>query len=202
MATRLSDTIQYSTRLPRYAGEKPLPDRTQANDQAALHIAELALKMKERRRRKSAGKNVGGSEDKAVHDDEEDLKRNTDASLHMSSIQVEPQDNHETLYQETSDHAAEHTSDRHHQVFGDVPEVRLPLKSMYDGTGDWPKRVPAGGIQYSWSGIGFPKDKTLVVGRYEEDTIIDHTEASFMEFSSDIADIHKKAAEEIADGIV
>lgn len=89
-----------------------------------------------------------------------------------------------------------------YQVFGDVPNVRLPLKSMYDGTGDWPKRVSAGGTQYSWSGIGFPHDKSLVVGRYEEDTKIDTSEASIMELAKDVADIQKKAPEEIADGLV
>ena len=57
-------------------------------------------------------------------------------------------------------------------------------------------------MQYSWSGIGFPHDESLVVGRYEEDTQIDHTEASIMELAKDIADIRTKFPEEIADGTV
>lgn len=73
---------------------------------------------------------------------------------------------------------------------------------MYDGTGAWPKRVSTGGIKYSWSGIGFPHDKSLVVGKYEEDSTIDTTEAAVMELANDIADIQKKSPGDIADGTV
>lgn len=203
MDTPLPGPTLTGARPPRYAGERPLPDRTQNNDESALHIAELALKVKEKRRSKSFGKkSQGETEDVAGHEGEQDVECRIESSQQMPSVQVEPQAGPEDCTQETYDHAAGYPLESQHQVFGDIPDVRLPLKSMYDGTGDWPKRVPAGGTQYSWSGIGFPNDEHLVVGRYEEDTQIDRQEAAVMDLGKDISDITKKAPKEIADGPV
>lgn len=84
-------------------------------------------------------------------------------------------------------------------AYGDIPDLRLPLKSMYDGTGQWPKRTRHGGKKYSWSSVGFPRDGTLVVPVFEEDTIIDKDELHIMELATDISDIRFKPPKEIAE---
>ena len=146
MDTPLPEPTRTGTRPPRYAGEKPLPDRTQQNDESALRIAELALNAKEKRRQKSGGNRLGGTENDPGHECEQKLEHNIEFGQQTSSVQVE---RHKAVpgscAQETREHAAGSSLESQHQVFGDVPHVRLPLKSMYDGTGDWPKRVPAGG---------------------------------------------------------
>jgi hypothetical protein len=86
-------------------------------------------------------------------------------------------------------------------AFGDVPLVRLPLRSMYDGTGTWPKgKLPPGSVQHSWSNIGFPNDASLVLKDFEADTHIDATEPSVIELSQDIKSIREKLARDVADG--
>lgn len=140
--------------------------------------------------------------DEARNKDEEEAKQTIETDEQMTSAQLEPRVVVEGLTSNMHESTAGSHFESQHQVFGDVPDVRLPLKSMYDGTGDWPKRVPAGGTQYSWSGIGFHHDKSLVIGKYEEDTKIDTSEASIIDVAKDIADIQKKAPEEIADGSV
>lgn len=178
-----SDANRTGTRLPRYTGERPLEARTQGIDQSALHIAKLALLAKQRRRRKSVEKTTEATEDEVEHK----TKAEQDAGAGTS---------------ETHDNMASSSWEPQHQVFGDVPKVRLPLRSMYDGTGDWPKKVATGGTQYSWSGTGFPHDKFLVVGSYEDDTHIDTTEVSVMELAKDIANVRQGSAENIVDGPV
>lgn len=86
-------------------------------------------------------------------------------------------------------------------AFGEVPEVRLPLESMYEGTGDWPRRNDPvrGARQPSASNIGFPDDETLVVKVFEEDTSIETEEASVASLARDIFDIKTKTAQDIAD---
>lgn len=34
------------------------------------------------------------------------------------------------------------------------PQVRLPLRSMYGGTGEWPKETGHGDKKYPWSNTG------------------------------------------------
>lgn len=86
-------------------------------------------------------------------------------------------------------------------AFGEVPEVRLPLESMYEGTGDWPRRNDPvrGARQPSASNIGFPDDETLVVKVFEEDISIETEEASVASLARDIFDIKTKTAQDIAD---
>lgn len=87
-------------------------------------------------------------------------------------------------------------------AYGDYPEFRLPLKSMYDGSGEWPQKTDHGGQKYSWSNIGFPLDLTLVVPEFEDDTHIETEEPSVMELARDVDNIRSKAPEDIADGAV
>lgn len=84
---------------------------------------------------------------------------------------------------------------------GEVPEVRLPLESMYEGTGDWPRRNDPvrSARQPSGSNIGFPDDEALVVNVFEEDTYIETEEASVESLARDILDIKTKTAREISD---
>ncbi|ROV88738.1 hypothetical protein VMCG_10062 [Cytospora schulzeri] len=162
----------------------------------------MAVQAKEKRRKKPVGNIMDGPEVEAGKKGDKEMENNVETDEQMPSAQFETRSVAEGPIPNTDDITAGSPFESQHQVFGDIPDVRLPLKSMYDGTGDWPQRVPAGGTQYSWSGIGFPNDKSLVVGKYEEDTKVDTTEASIMELARDIADIKRKAPMEISDGPV
>ncbi|CAJ2513191.1 Uu.00g013100.m01.CDS01 [Anthostomella pinea] len=75
------------------------------------------------------------------------------------------------------------------------------LRSIYEGTGDWPKvNDPIrGAVQQSWSTIGFPKDRRLTLDDYENRTHIDNDNLVILELAKDIVDIQQKPANEIAD---
>lgn len=194
-------------RLPRYPGEKPLAPRTSSKDEEALYMVKLALIAKEKRREKRKSKDAGhggtaqqqeepqhGNVEADQQDPSDDAKVAGDPDL------VDSQ--HEALQpeEETTDSSIPWPEMPH--VYGDFPELRLPLKSMYDGSGEWPERVGHDGEKSSWSNIGFPDDLTLVVPDFEDDTHIETDEPSVMELAKDIENIRSKAPEDIADGTV
>ncbi|KAI0480739.1 hypothetical protein GGR56DRAFT_671825 [Xylariaceae sp. FL0804] len=50
-----------------------------------------------------------------------------------------------------------------------------------------------------WSGIGFPRDESLIVNEYEENTIIEESHPYVVGLRQDISDILAKPAKEVAD---
>lgn len=194
-------------RLPRYAGEKPLAPRTPSKDEEALNMVKLALAAKEKLRKKRQSKDTG---DNGVAQQHEEPQRDDVEADHQdpsddAKVAGDPDlvdSQHEALEpgEENTDSSIPWPEMPH--VYGEFPELRLPLKSMYDGSGEWPKSVDHDGEKSSWSNIGFPSDLTLVVPDFEDDTHIETDEASVMELGKDIGDIRSKAPEDIADGTV
>ncbi|KAI3393117.1 hypothetical protein diail_4716 [Diaporthe ilicicola] len=204
-------TTSNRNRLPRYAGEEPLQTRTPKNDEAALYMAKLALQAKDRLRKKRSeqteeichGDAVGekeqaqltkdGTEQKSPHIDIETIAASEHSRAHPQNQAVQ------------SDEASVCSEipwpDQPH-VYGDFPELRLPLKSMYDGSGEWPRRTVHGSKQYTWSNIGFPRDESLIVPDFEDATHIDLDEASIIELQTDVINIRCKPPQVIADGEV
>lgn len=173
-------------RLPRYAGEQPLQKRTPEKDEAALYMAQLAIQAKERLRKKKT-KLTEEDDDGAGEKDEEAQQSETDtAQQGPDDASIDSQIPWPAMP----------------PAWGDDPELRLPLKSMYDGSGEWPKRTVNGSKRYTWSNIGFPRDDSLVVPDFEDDTHIDTDERSVTELLTDISNIRSKTPQEIADGAV
>lgn len=235
MSQTTSQAATNSERLPRYAGEQPMPQRTPTNDQKALKMAKLALQAKEMRKekdkqkrqaknsggdgaakkQKKQAKNSGsdGAAKKQKDAQEEQAQPNsveTGPNAEDPQVQAEvtivdqthadPQHEASTLDQETIDSPIPWPELPF--AYGNVSEVRLPLKSMYDGTGQWPKRTGHGGKKYSWSNIGFPFDESLLVPDFEENTHIDTTEPYIADLATDVSSIRFKDPKEIADGAV
>ncbi|RYO92891.1 hypothetical protein DL766_009131 [Monosporascus sp. MC13-8B] len=115
----------------------------------------------------------------------------------------------------TGDVHAEHLGQGDHGEFVDEArqaisddsgdDAYLPLNSMYDGTGRWSKRTKKGekhikgAAQRSFTDIGFPHDRSLVVNDFENNAHNDSDECSVIQFSQDIIDIKTRRAGEIAD---
>ncbi|KAI7773875.1 hypothetical protein LA080_009698 [Diaporthe eres] len=217
--------------IPRYPGEKPMPSRTASNDEAALTMAKLALQAKEklalknkekakkRKQSKPAGNGDGDPEQQEKqHGDVEADQQDTAEADQQGTAEVDQQDTVDggtvagDLDRADSQHEASQPKEESTDssipwpempfAYGDVSQLRLPLKSMYDGSGQWPERTGPGGKKYSWSNIGFPKDDSLVVSDFEENTHIDTDEPHIMEFATDVNNIRCKDPKEISDGAV
>ncbi|KAL1858752.1 hypothetical protein Daus18300_009886 [Diaporthe australafricana] len=199
-------------RLPRYAGEQPLKKRTPENDEAALYMAQLAIQAKERLRKKKNKPTEEDGDDDAVDEEEGAQQHDIDTDTAQqgphpgaeaaTSVQDYPDSQHDTLQSDEESIDSEIPWPDMPPAEGDEPELRLPLKSMYDGSGEWPKRTVKGSKQYTWSNIGFPRDDTLVVPDFEDDTHIDTDESSVIQLMTDISSIRSKTPQEIADGAV
>lgn len=182
-----------------------MPPRTRSNDEAALTIAKLALQAKEKFRKKRRSKNtgVGGDSQKQEETQEGDAEAEQQNTVHDESVAGCP--SREDSKHDPSQENNESTDSSipwpdMPSAYGDIPELRLPLKSMYDGSGQWPKRTGHGGEKYSWSNIGFPNDDSLLVPDFEENTHIDTDEPHIMELATDVNNIRHKDPKEIADG--
>lgn len=81
------------------------------------------------------------------------------------------------------------------------PPVRL--NSVYGDSRDWPKTAKTlgikGGIQYSWSNIGFPHDPGLAVQDLEDRTDIDKDNLNIAALAQDVLEVKTRNAEDIAD---
>ncbi|KAK7728718.1 hypothetical protein SLS63_006579 [Diaporthe eres] len=192
--------------IPRYPGEKPMPPRTPSNDEAALTMAKLALqaleKLRERRRSKTTSKGGDAQKQGPQQGNTEEDKKDTVDDGTVAGDPDRADARHEASQPKDEDTDSSIPWPDVPFAYGDIPDLRLPLKSMYDGSGEWPKRTNHGGEKYSWSNIGYPFDQSLVVPDFEEDTHIETEERSVMELASDIGNIRSKAPEDIADGPV
>lgn len=203
-------------RPPRYPGEQPMPPRTADNDEAALKMAKLALDAKNRLRDKRSSRseenqgveNQGeGSAAKEQEEIQHDTVGEEQQDVHVEAGTVAEANTHADSQQSPSNPSQDSTDSpvswpEQPFVDADYQGLRLPLKSMYDGSGEWPKKVRRRGEQYSWSNIGFPRDKSLVVPEFEEDTHIDEEQPYIMNLATDVSNIRSKAPAEIADGAV
>ncbi|CAJ2511347.1 Uu.00g069720.m01.CDS01 [Anthostomella pinea] len=178
-------------RPPRYPNEGPLQERSTENDVAALRLARLALHglvdqhVKDAARRNSPRQRAESNSCEAVP---------TISLATQASPELREQAAPESIDMATP------RSDGH--LFGDIPDFMLPLKSMYDGTGAWPRHrgLAFGGKHNSWANIGFPGDESLIVPDIEQSTHIDHEKPSIVRLSEDIASIKAQASDEITDG--
>ena len=86
-------------------------------------------------------------------------------------------------------------------AYGSNPRTRLPLKSMYDDTCDWPKKakdgLPRYAVQPSWGNIGFPYDQSLSIREFEEATHIMSTDAAAIEMKLLVNNVLTKPAQEL-----
>lgn len=208
MSETLAQGAAERQRLPRYAGEQAMPERTARNDQAALKMAKLALDAKNILREKRNSR-IGEGQD-------EDIAAKKQEEARQEAVGAEQQDkqidaggatgatSHRGA-EEDSAHTSQKSSDspvswpEQDSVGAEHDGLRLPLKSMYNGSGEWPKRVGKAGRQCSWSNVGFPRDKSLVVPDFEDDTYIDENQPYVSSLAADIRDILSKEPEEIAD---
>lgn len=184
-----------------------MPPRTSSNDEAALTMAKLALQALEKLREKRRSKNTGNGGDSQKPEEMQQGDAEADQQDTVDDGTVDGD-----LDRADSQHEASQLKDESTDssipwpdmpfAYGDIPDLRLPLKSMYDGSGEWPQRTNHGGEKYSWSNIGFPDDLSLVVPEFEDDTHIETEERSVMELARDVGNIRSKAPEDIADGTV
>ncbi|KAJ0108799.1 hypothetical protein J7T55_011290 [Diaporthe amygdali] len=197
-------------RLPRYPGEEPLQRRTPGNDEAALNMAKLALQAKYRLRQKRIEKSEEVGEGATAKKQEEAKHDNIEKDRPSPVVDVETTTgtgNHAETKHEDLKTIEEYIDDlipwpAMPSAWADDPDTRLPLKSMYEGSGEWPKRTVQGSKQYSWSNIGHPRDNSLIVPDFEEGTHIDSEEASIMDLAKDVNNIRSMPPHEIADGTV
>ena len=196
-------------RRPRYPGEQAMPPRTASNDNKALYMAKLALDAKNRLRNKRIPQTEDKQgEDSAIKTLEEAQKGKADAGQQGTHVdggtaaKAESREDSQADPSVQSQESADSPVTWPEQAFvdADYQGLRLPLKSMYDGSGEWPKRVGHGGEQYSWSNIGFPKDESLVVPEFEEDTHIDEDQPDIEALATDVSNIRSRTPTEIADG--
>ncbi|KAG6355146.1 hypothetical protein INS49_004227 [Diaporthe citri] len=198
--------------IPRYPGEKPMPPRTPSNDEAALYIAKLAIQAKDRLKNKRNSKSKKTSDDCADQKQEEAQPVNVETDPQPEDPQIEAATIPGAQSCADSPHETSQSGQESTEspipwpdmpfAYGDFSTLRLPLKSMYDGSGQWPKRTRHGGKKYSWSNIGFPRDDSLLVPDFEENTHIDKDEPYTMELATDVNNIRYKDPKEIADGAV
>lgn len=172
-------------------------------------MAKLALQAKERLKEKRQSKKAGGdggtekqeAQPDNVETDAQAKEAEVEAGM-ISGTQIPADTQHEDSHsgQESIDSPIPWPEMPF--AYGSFPELRLPLKSMYDGSGQWPKRAGHGGKKYSWSNIGFPRDDSLVVPDFEENTHIDTAEQVITDMATDVSSIRFKDPKEIADGAV
>ncbi|KAH9887162.1 hypothetical protein F4778DRAFT_436504 [Xylariomycetidae sp. FL2044] len=207
----MSPAIQ-DMRPPRYPNEGPLRGRTAQNDLLALKMARLARhglvdkRVKSATRRKSSKLTVE-SNASGISTDPGSIRRphleNQDQATSLASAEIEKDLSAQAFGETRQQDMAEERSQEN--LYGDLPDFMLPLKSMYDGTGSWPKKknLPFGAKQTSWANIGFPLDKSLIVPDIESLTHINHHDPSIILLSQDIIDIKSQTSETIADdGVV
>ncbi|RYP13953.1 hypothetical protein DL767_010475 [Monosporascus sp. MG133] len=189
-------------RPPRHPAERPMQKRTAENDTKALKIVTLALEATLKKRTKSADKRHGSDSSNAR---DSDAQESTRREQHVQDgIHTTPQ----TEIPEASRGEAavvEQEEAVRRPIFGPMSEFMAPLTSMFEGTGEWPKKKDpvAGAYHYSWSNIGYPCDESLVVNDFEKDTHIDVDSPRVARLSRDIVDIKTRSPREIADdGVV
>ncbi|RYP73303.1 hypothetical protein DL771_003732 [Monosporascus sp. 5C6A] len=189
-------------RPPRHPAERPMQKRTAENDTKALKIVALALEATAKKRTKSADKRRGTDGSNTRDSDAQESAR------HEQQVQ---DDMHATPRAEIPEVSCgdaavmEQEEAVRRPIFGPMSEFMLPLTSMFEGTGEWPrKKDPVAGVyHYSWSNIGYPCDESLVVSEFEEDTHIDVDSPWVAQLSRDIPDIKTRYSREIADdGVV
>ncbi|KAI0124474.1 hypothetical protein F4776DRAFT_203061 [Hypoxylon sp. NC0597] len=177
-------------RPPRYPTENVFLERTPEKDEEAIRVVKALYQvfMKDRRRSQSKTEAHKG---KTVNDNVDSPEKTTVQGGTQAAL-----DKHERL--ETTD---------------GLSEPGISLKSMYDGTGRWPKNWPrkskvaqrkkmdpmSGATQYSYSNIGFPRDRSLTLEDFEDETHIDMDEPFIIQLGKDIVNIKTKSAKEIAD---
>lgn len=200
----------HEPRPPRYTTEQALPDRTMENDRAAIHLAILAFKVVTNRRKKAEQSRKRAKTNVTI-EGRPDFTGSQDNPLLEQASGRDYEDKMPTpggpggASSSASSEATKNIEQRANVPpipYGAVPAVRLPLKSMFDGTGAWPKRDYAqpGATQYSWSNIGFPDNDSLIVKDFEQDTHIENSEPSVLALAQDIVNIKTKIAKDIADG--
>ncbi|RYP05203.1 hypothetical protein DL764_003983 [Monosporascus ibericus] len=180
-------------RPPRHPAERPMQERTAENDTKALKIVGLALEATVKKRTKSADKRRDTDSSKA---------RDCDAEESTRREQHVQDDIHTTSRTEIPDvPCGEAAAMERRPIFGPMSEFMLPLPSMFEGTGEWPKKKDpvTGAYHYSWSYIGYPCDESLVAIDFEEDTHIDVDLPRMARLSRDIMDIKTRSSREIAD---
>jgi hypothetical protein len=219
------------TRPPQYPTEGHLPDRTLENDKKALKMAILAFEAIHKPNRNSSGRQAGasplhvldmskGEEDSMlIMDNKKEMKikeKISDEHSHTKPYDEDVDDGKIPKIENIGEYVAEgknsdededkdgyirYAGDMSGTIFGPKPDVMIPLRSMFAGSGPWPKRKdPSNALQQSWSNIGFPDDISLVVNNFEDDTHIERHDPAILELSLDIANIKAKAAIDIADG--
>lgn len=160
-------------RLPRYPIEESLNKRTKANDERALQLAQFAATVLEKQRQKATRHKIISPENEG------------------DRVTVARSGHEEGDNGNGGDHSAPGL--RTHSAYGDVTT--------------WPKRGDAlaakGGLQYSWSNIGFPNDISLCVEDLEAQSNIDKDDLNVMELAADVLAMKNKSAKDIADdGVV
>ncbi len=206
-------------RTPRYPTEGPLQDRTSENDKSALKLVRkafvaLTVRREEAKKARDAKKNDGEEDDVRNNYVEEDhippinKALQDDASVDPYSLQMPahiasriPETHLQPMNQ--GNDGEEDTSSSGKTIYGSYPEIMLPLKSMYDGTGEWPKRkghgLPKGAKFPSWANTGFPKDPILVVNEFEDATYIEKDADRIVRLAQDIVNIKTRPVDEMAD---
>ncbi|KAH9885744.1 hypothetical protein F4778DRAFT_774274 [Xylariomycetidae sp. FL2044] len=173
-------------RPPRYTSERPLEARSCSKDKAALRIARKAFGVL-RTRRTNAKQRRDGTDIREAADD-----------VVNSHVEEEKQAGPS---EEATTRVPENSSPEPF-FYGDNPPIWLGMSSMYDGTGEWPKKKDPEKLakQYSWSNIGFPRDESLVLSSYEKDTLIDRTMPTVAALTETVRLIRTRPSEKIADG--
>lgn len=168
------------------------------NDQAALQIAQLACNgiIKKRNKIAKRRKSLKSDEDKEVSN--QSSSGISEGSPSSPPIKRNVAVSKDTVKSEDTDDKNIHSLPKGHLQMS--PELTLPLRSMYDGTGAWPKQnLPRGAEQLSWANIGFPNDESLVVEDIEDSTYIDGEKPSIIQLSQDILDIKTQDSVKIAE---
>ncbi|RYP60694.1 hypothetical protein DL769_007998 [Monosporascus sp. CRB-8-3] len=189
-------------RPPRHPAERPMQKRTAENDAKALKIVALALEATAKKRTKLADKRRGIDSSNTRDSDAQEStrqERQVQDDIHITQRTEIPEVScGEAVVMEREEAVRR-------PIFGPMSEFMLPLASMFEGTGEWPKRKDpvTGACHYSWSNIGYPCDESLVVSEFEEDTHIDVDSPWVARLSRDIVDIKTRSSREIADdGVV
>lgn len=206
--TRRMATATQGLRPPRYPTEGPLPERTAQNDEAALNLAQLAsgsivkAHTGPEKRRKPRKLNAGYDE-YAMFDDQRARSQEWMSSSESSSSSSctgsgESSTKGNGKRKRTYD---EETPSPQSGPLHPSPELRLRLKSMYDGTGSWPKEdLHSGAEQLSWANIGYPHDESLVVEDFEPLSYLNPERVHIKQVSRDIYAIKSQPATKLAYG--
>ncbi|KAI0004347.1 hypothetical protein F4779DRAFT_74933 [Xylariaceae sp. FL0662B] len=192
-------------RPPLYSPKEPMSDRTPEKDKQALQMAVGAYKSLVEKRQKCQKYKDALQKDHL----EAEVTASEYPSQRVATKQAEKHgtDTSQSLREKADQlttilqtfQPTEEVNQQH--AWAPKPDMILPLNSMYDGTGKWPKKNDPvkGARQYSWSNIGFPENDDLVLEDYEEYTHIDKENSAIIELAQDIVNIQKKPAREIAD---